>query len=83
MEACDVLSMNGTIMPRTESGSYTLKPDCTGLLTLADSTGMSFHLEMIVDRKSGDIYLVNVDTAPGATVPAFLLAATMTPAAKP
>ncbi len=78
----DTVSANGTMYPRTGSGSYSLKPDCTGMLTLTDSTGVGFHLELIVDQKSGDIYLVNVDTAPGMPIPGFIVGATMSRAAQ-
>jgi hypothetical protein len=73
----DSVSANGTIYPRTGTGSYAIKPDCTGTMTLTDSTGLVSHLELFVDKETGTLYAVNVDTVPGTSMPAFLLGMSM------
>ncbi len=73
----DTVSLNGIIYPRTGTGSYTIKPDCTGTMTLTDSTGQGFHLELFVEKKTGTLYAVNVDTVPGTTIPMFLVGTSM------
>jgi hypothetical protein len=82
VESWDTITENGQIFPRTATGSYSVKPDCTGIVTLTDST-ITYHLEMFVDRKTGTVYMVNIDTVtiPGmaAPIPPFLLGATMSP----
>ena len=73
----DSVSANGTIYPRTGTGSYAIKPDCTGTMTLTDSTGQVSHLELFVDKRTGTMYAVDVDTVPGTAMPAFILSMSM------
>jgi hypothetical protein len=66
----DTVSVNGTIMPRTGTGSYKVNPDCTGTMVLTDPThGQVFHLELFVSKHGGALYLVNIDTV--VPVPGF------------
>jgi len=77
----DTPSVNGIILPRTETGWYKVDPDCTGKLVLGDSLGNDFHLEMFIGKSGKALHLVNIDTAtlPGlpAPVPAFILGTTL------
>jgi hypothetical protein len=81
--AWDTASLNGIVLSRTLTGWYTVNPDCTGNIALADSFGNSFTLEMLVDKSGGAVHLVNTDTIalPGfsSPVPAFVLGATLDP----
>ena len=57
-------SENGTIRRGTYTATYTLKSDCSGTLTIADSSKKTFHYD-IFTVPSGD-EIVWVQTDPGS-----------------
>ncbi|MFN7995840.1 MAG: hypothetical protein U0Q18_19670 [Bryobacteraceae bacterium] len=75
----DYYSVNGTILPRTATGWYSVKPNCTGSAVIVDSAnGTQFGLELFVGNGGKALYLVNVDYVPGTPLPMWILGATLT-----
>ncbi|RKI34166.1 hypothetical protein D7Y27_33765 [Corallococcus sp. AB004] len=45
----------------TYSGPYTLKPDCSGTLTLTDTLGVTTHWDIFVTRNGEDLTFIQTD----------------------
>jgi hypothetical protein len=62
-----VNSLNGTIVPATESGTYRVNPDCTGTYTVQISplgiTGTAFF---VIDKGGNEIQIITTD--PGVVI---------------
>ncbi|HTQ54368.1 MAG TPA: hypothetical protein VMI94_07900 [Bryobacteraceae bacterium] len=74
----DTASLNGTIMTRSGTGSYAVKPDCTGTLVLptASPTGQAINAELFVG-KDGVLYIVDLDTDAISGIPLYVLSGTL------
>ena len=57
----DTVSLAGNIVPRTYSGSYQVKPDCTATTELQDSLGNDVHTVSFIYRDARKLAVVNTD----------------------
>lgn len=68
LDGWDTVSLAGQIVPRTYSGTYQLKPNCTAAMELNDSLGNTIHTVNFIYQGAKKLAVVNTD--PG-TVLAF------------
>jgi hypothetical protein len=62
-----VNSLNGTIVPATEKGTYQVNPDCTGTYTVQISPlGITGHAFFVIDDVANEIQIITTD--PGVVV---------------
>ncbi len=62
-----VNSLNGTIVPATEKGTYQVNPDCTGTYTVQISPlGITGHAFFVIDDGANEIQIITTD--PGVVV---------------
>ena len=61
MSDADTLSLNGTIIPRTLTGTYTVQANCTGSVTLEVSTGDLFHLAFVSVDSGRELRFIQTD----------------------
>jgi len=59
--ATDTLSVEGTILRRTITGTYTIEPDCTGSVTFSDNFGQTTHLDYVLADGGDEIRLIQTD----------------------
>jgi hypothetical protein len=64
----DTVSLAGNIVPRTYSGTYEVKPNCTAKMELKDTLGNDIHTVNFIYKDGKELAVVNTD--PG-TVLAF------------
>jgi hypothetical protein len=64
LTATDTVSVNGTVLRRAISGTYTVNANCTGQLTFTDSFGQTTHLDFVVTQKGQEFNFIQTD--PGA-----------------
>ena len=60
----DVISVEGEIIPRTLTGSYSVEPNCTLAMTIEIQSGMpgsTFHFAGVITGKGKEILLVQTD----------------------
>ena len=58
-----VVSSNGTSSPATETGTYTVNPDCTGTLTIqAFPGGLKSQLFFVIDDTENELLLICTDS---------------------
>jgi hypothetical protein len=62
LTATDTVSVNGTIVRRAISGTYTINSNCTGQLTFADNLGQTTHLDFVVTQDRQEFLFVQTDT---------------------
>ena len=56
------LSQNGSIIPITVTGTYTVSPDCTGTFTLLVSPfGLTVHIFFVIDDGVNEIRAIETD----------------------
>ncbi|WPB81842.1 hypothetical protein KYC5002_22345 [Archangium violaceum] len=55
------VSTNGEITRITYTGTYTLKPDCSGTATLTDNLGVTAHFDMFVTKNGESITFLQTD----------------------
>jgi hypothetical protein len=64
----DVASVNGTIVPRTWTATYTVDPDCSGTMNITTtSPPIRSFVGFIVVARNGRVLRI-VDTDPGAVI---------------
>jgi hypothetical protein len=57
-----VVSQNGNIVTVTETGTYTVNPDCTGTYTSQLSPqGMTAHVFFVIDDSENEFQLIETD----------------------
>jgi hypothetical protein len=62
-----VNSLNGTIVPATEKGTYHVNPDCTGTYTVQISPlGITGNAFFVIDNLANEIQILTTD--PGAVI---------------
>jgi hypothetical protein len=61
LSGADTLSLNGTIIPRTLTGTYTVQANCTGSVTLEVSTGDIFHLAFVIVDSRRELRFIQTD----------------------
>jgi hypothetical protein len=61
LSGADTLSLNGTIIPRTLTGTYAVQANCTGSVTLEVSTGDIFHLEFVIVDSGRELRFIQTD----------------------
>jgi hypothetical protein len=65
------VSVNGNIVPVTETGTYTVNPDCTGTFTSEVSpVGVTGHVFFVIDDNGNELQLIETD--PGIVVAGVL-----------
>ncbi|NMO18099.1 hypothetical protein HPC49_19220 [Pyxidicoccus fallax] len=55
------ISTNGEITRVVYTGTYTLKPDCSGTATLTDNLGVTSHFDMFVSKNGTEVTYVQTD----------------------
>ena len=56
-------SQNGMISPETESGTYTVNPDCTGTyMVVITPGGFTAHYLFVVDQSGDELQIVCTDS---------------------
>lgn len=64
------VSVNGNIIPTTETGTYTVNPDCTGTGTLFVSPiGLTSRVFFVIDDGGNGLQVISTD--PGLVVTGF------------
>jgi hypothetical protein len=62
-----VNSLNGNIVPATETGTYTVNPDCTGTYTVQISPlGITGNAFFVIDEGGNEIQIITTD--PGVVI---------------
>jgi hypothetical protein len=61
LSGADTLSLNGTIIPRTLTGTYAVQANCTGSVTLEVSTGDIFHLAFVIVDSRRELRFIQTD----------------------
>ena len=61
MAATGYSSLNGTIVPGSASGTYTVNPDCTGTYTVQNSLGLTVHAFFVIDDNGNELQDVITD----------------------
>jgi len=64
LTASDTVSVNGTVIRRAISGTYSVNADCTGQLVFADNFGQTTHLDFVVTQNRQEFSFIQTD--PGA-----------------
>ena len=59
----DTLSVNGVIVKRTYSGTYSVKDDCSGSAVYVDSLGNTIHEDFVVTSNGNQIAVIVTDPA--------------------
>jgi hypothetical protein len=59
----DTTSVNGVIVRRTLTGTYTVDPDCSGELTFTDSFGLSTHLDFVLVADLQQVNFIQTDAS--------------------
>lgn len=60
--ATGIVSQNGNIVPVTETGTYTVNPDCTGTYTAQISPlGITAHVFFVIDDSGNEFQIVETD----------------------
>jgi hypothetical protein len=54
-------SLNGDISPDVETGTYTVKPDCTGTYTVEDG-GLTIDAFFVIDQDGNELQIVITDS---------------------
>jgi|SRR5437016_801718 len=58
-------SSNGAVAPFTDTGTYTVNPDCAGTVTL---TNLGVHLNIVIVSGGTEIFGIQTDPGPTTTV---------------
>ena len=67
LTASGIVSLNGTIVPVTSKGTYTVNPDCTGTYTVQISPiGVTAHGFFVVDDGGNELQILITD--PGTVI---------------
>jgi hypothetical protein len=62
-----IASLNGTIVPVTSTGTYTVNPDCTGTYTVQISPiGLTAHGFFVIDDSGNELQIIVTD--PGTVI---------------
>jgi hypothetical protein len=60
-------SLNGNIVPATETGTYAVNPDCTGTYTVQISPlGITGHAFFVIDDSGNELQIITTD--PGVVI---------------
>ena len=59
-------SVNGSVSPGVETGTYTVNPDCTGTYTVSDSFGDTFDGFFVIGDGGNELRIVITD--PGTVI---------------
>ena len=60
--ATGIVSLNGNIVPTTETGTYTVNPHCTGTGTLQISPlGITSHVFFVIDNSGNELQVIATD----------------------
>lgn len=54
-------SLNGTVSPGVETGTYRVKPDCTGTYTV-EGGGLTVHAFFVIDHYGDELRIVITDS---------------------
>jgi hypothetical protein len=57
-------SQNGTIGHGTQTGTYTVNPDCTGTIVVHGSAGFSSHYSFVIDDSGNEFQYICTDSNP-------------------
>ena len=60
------VSINGNIVPLTETGTYKVNPDCTGTFTVAFSTGGTTTVSFVITDSENEVQ--GICTDPGTII---------------
>jgi hypothetical protein len=58
----DTYSFDGTIVKRQYTGSYTVNADCTGSLTVTDSSGSGGSFDFVIVAGGAEVEVVETDS---------------------
>jgi hypothetical protein len=62
LTATGIVSLNGTIVEVTETGTYTVNPDCTGTHTVVISPlGITAHAFFVIDDGANELRVIATD----------------------
>jgi hypothetical protein len=60
--ATETDSINGTIVRRTITGTYTVNPDCTGTVTFTDNFHQTTHLDFVAVKDRDELQFLQTDS---------------------
>ena len=66
MTISGISSLNGSVGPGVETGTYQVKPDCTGTYTVQDSFGDTFDAFFVISDEGNELRIVITD--PGTVI---------------
>jgi hypothetical protein len=66
LSAVETDAINGTIIRRTVTGTYTVNANCTGTVTFTDNFNQTTHLDIVIGDDSRGIRFIQTD--PGNVV---------------
>jgi len=66
MTISGVSSLNGSVSPGVETGTYQVNPDCTGTYTVQDSFGDTFDAFFVIGDEGNELRIVITD--PGTVI---------------
>jgi hypothetical protein len=64
LKGWDTVSINGLIMPRKFTGTYTVAKNCVSTMILNDTIGNTIHTENFILKHGKGLLVVNTDTMP-------------------
>jgi len=64
--ATGFVSIDGTVSPQTENGTYTVNPDCTGTYEVTIAPGVTAHAFFVIDDDGNELQIIPTD--PGTVV---------------
>jgi hypothetical protein len=62
LTASETDSLNGTIVRRTITGTYTVNPDCTGTVTFTDNFNQTTHLDFVAVQDQAELRFIQTDS---------------------
>ena len=66
MTISGISSLNGSVSPGVETGTYHVNPDCTGTYTVRDSSGDTFDAFFVISDGGNELRIVITD--PGTVI---------------
>jgi hypothetical protein len=62
LSATETDSINGTIVRRTITGSYTVNANCTGTVTFTDNFQQTTHLDFVAVKEADELQFIQTDS---------------------
>jgi hypothetical protein len=62
LTALETDAINGNIIRRTITGTYTINANCTGTVTFTDNFNQTTHLDAVIGADGGEIRFIQTDS---------------------